>query len=188
MTAPVTAEMKRNVTEWVRWTRENLGHSSLVNDIDVQWNSRFTAKLGDARFKPTGSRVRFSTPIWPRASEEERRQTVIHEICHIIVAYEAHVNGLPRRRSHGHEWQLMMVRCKVPPERTHCVDTKGLSTRRRVEISCGCKEILVTKYIAGRIAFGADFRCKRCNGRMKAPEGTVPVERRKKRRRKRRAA
>lgn len=185
----ITIEMKRNVAEWVRWTLETLGHSSLADDIDVQWNSRFTAKLGDAKFCPGSSRVRFSTPIWPRATERERRQVVIHEICHIIVAHEAHMNGLHRRKSHGHEWQRAMVRCGVPAERTHSVDTSGLSKRKRdrIPISCGCQDFLVTKYVAGRIAAGSDYRCKRCGEQLKAPEGTKPVERRKKRRRRRAA-
>ena len=60
------------------------GVPELSGRIRVFWNSRFIARMGDAcwdQVRGVGL-MRLSRPLWPKASDEERRETVIHETCH----------------------------------------------------------------------------------------------------------
>jgi len=73
-----------------------------------------------------GAKIRLSTPLWPRASAQDRRETVIHEACHCIVGFK---HG--RVAAHGAEWKQAMRNCGVEPLRTHSVDRTGLARRQR---------------------------------------------------------
>lgn len=186
----INHSMKLAVTRWVGETLKTLDRIDLLPDLQVLWSDRFTSKMGDARWRPLRQkhRVRFSAPLWPRATPKERRETVIHEVCH-IVAFQLAFEKSRKIKPHGIEWQDLMLRCGIQPERTHSVSNEGLSKRKRVSISCGCpgKSISVTPYVAGRMAAGTSYRCRTCKTTLKPPPGTKPVERRK-RSRKRRAA
>jgi SprT protein len=74
----------RHIRSWIRFACERNGVPELAQVIVVVWNSRFTRRLGDAAYNSTTfrARVRLSVPLWPRASEVDRRETVIHEACH----------------------------------------------------------------------------------------------------------
>ena len=80
------------------------------------------------------ARIRLSTVLWPRASEEERRETVVHEMCHIVVGYK---HGYAAS-AHGFEWKEAMRNCGVEPRRLHSVDRTGLIRRRRLFILRDC--------------------------------------------------
>ena len=178
--------MKREVRAWISETLENLDCVALSDQLDVQWNNRFTRKMGDARFEACGARIRFSVKLWLRASPEQRRSTVIHEVCHAVCFYQAHMDGQFRPKSHGVEWRVLMRRCGLPPDVTHDVKCDDLN-RKRIEIHCECSGLTVTPYIAGRIAAGIGYRCKKCHTKLEVPPGTKPVKRRKRKRKKRRA-
>ena len=87
----------------------------LAQVIVVEWNPRFTRRLGDAAYNSITfrARIRLSSPLWPRTSEEDRRETVIHEACHIIVGYKFGQVAAP----HGSEWKEAMRNCGVEPLR-----------------------------------------------------------------------
>ena len=76
----------RHIKEWIRFACERNGVPELAQVILVEWSLRFTRRMGDATYSPInyGARIRLSIPLWPRASEEDRRETVIHEACHVI--------------------------------------------------------------------------------------------------------
>lgn len=203
----VTPAMKHAVSVWVGQTLEKLGRLDLIHDLSVGWSSRFTSAMGKASIKrgnkirivmntpslegyrvekktPTrGMSIRFSEPLWPRASPRDRRETVIHEVCHIVAFQIAWEQGR-KIRGHGPEWKALMRRCGIEPSRTHSIDNAGLSNRRRIELDCNCpgKTIKVTPYIAGRMAAGATYACKTCNTTLSPPPGTKPVAKIKRRR------
>jgi len=183
----VTLSMKHAVRVWIGRTLKHLDELEILESLEVEWNKRFTSRLGSARsIKVTESfRLRFSVPLWPRATPKERRDTVIHEVCHLVAQKRAWARGV-KIQAHGPEWQRLMRECGIEPERTHNVSNEGLTTRRRVEVSCKCGSTSVTPYVAGRIAAGATYRCKRCKVEITAPPGTKPVERRNRKRRRRR--
>ena len=80
----------RHIKEWIRFACECNEVPELAQVIVVEWNPRFTRRLGDAGYSPITyrARIRLSIPLWPRASEQDRRETVIHETCHLIVGFK----------------------------------------------------------------------------------------------------
>ena len=152
------AEGKRMV-ETIRWTCNTLLVPELFAKITVEWNNRFTRKMGDANWKL--NRVRFSVPLWPRASEDERRTTVIHEVCHLVANYKYKLfEKRGRRNPHGQEWKHLMKLCGIRPERCHNVDRTGLkrhNTRTKYKVYCECREWLVGPVRMKRMNSGARF-------------------------------
>ena len=137
-----------------------------LRSITVEWNPRFTRRMGDATYNQFSykARIRLSLPLWPRASEQDRRDTVIHEAAHIIVRYQN-----PDRfflADHGPEWRQAMRNCGVKPLRTHSVDRSGLARRQRLFVLLDCPQegiehkcrISVREY--NRIKRGAEFWCR----------------------------
>jgi predicted SprT family Zn-dependent metalloprotease len=115
--------------------------------------------MGDALFvapERGSSRLRFSIPLWPRASEEERRETVIHECAHLV-------DGLRHGRPDGHgpHWKKIMVEAGFSPDRTHKVDRQGLT--RTVAAHCRCKDWSLGRQRAARLRNRtAEYRCPKC--------------------------
>ena len=84
-----SSEDDRHIRQWIRLACDSNGVSELAQVIVVEWNPRFTRRLGDAGYSSTTyrARIRLSIPLWPRSTEEDRRETVVHEACHIIAFY-----------------------------------------------------------------------------------------------------
>ncbi|MEN6368020.1 MAG: SprT-like domain-containing protein [Thermoguttaceae bacterium] len=108
----------------------------LAQAIVIEWNPRFTRRLGDAIFNPTTfqSKIRLAIPLWPRASFQDKRETVVHEACHLIVWYKLGQFIKP----HGPEWRQAMENCGVQPLRTHEVDRTDLARRQRRFVLLDC--------------------------------------------------
>ena len=109
--------------------------------------------------------IRLSVPLWPRASDEERRETVIHEACHVIA--DCRFGG---KQGHGPAWRHMMALCGYPdPKRCHAGDRETIQQRRerrRVEVRarCGCAEgVMLGPVQARRLRAGAQYRCRKCS-------------------------
>lgn len=137
----------------------------LVGKVRIVWNSRFISRMGDARWSLTQGRglIRLSRPLWPKASEEERMETVIHEACHIIADYK-----FGSRQIHGPRWQQMMRLCGYEnPRRCHRVDLETIRARRqdhRIRAACGCAAgVTVGPVQARKIRTGTVYRCRSCN-------------------------
>ena len=149
----------------------------LFPKLQVEWNSRFTRRMGDAEWKKlkgTGI-VRFSLPLWPRATPEERRNTVIHEVCHIVANYKYQLWRNPGRRNpHGKEWAYCMRQCGQNPARCHKVDRTGLKrnhTRTKYKVHCDCKEWLIGPARMRRITRGTtDYQCPYCKTKVRQYE------------------
>ena len=132
--------------------------------IDFEFNLRFTRKLGDATYNHNKKRglVRLSTPLWQRATEEQRRETVIHEACHVIV--------FSRRSTekHGPKWCEAMLNCGISPERTHHVDRTGLYHRQKRYIVSSCPnagvdhKCRVSARRLGQLKKGCVLHCRIC--------------------------
>ncbi len=157
----VNRSYQEDVSRWVAETKTRLGHSGLA--IRVEWSTRLTNAMGKAfcpRVLGMPQRIKLSSQIWPRASQEERRETTIHEVCHIIAYHEALQNGT-RINPHGYEWQVLMRRCGLVPERCHNVNLLGIGNRTHIA-KCGCSERAVTTRIANAIRDGSGHYCSRC--------------------------
>jgi SprT protein len=127
---------RQRITEWIRFACDRNCVPELARVIVVEWNRRFTRRLGDGGYnlRTKGARIRLSIPLWPRTSEQERRETVIHEACHCIVGFKHGQVARP----HGGKWKQAMGACGVRPLRTHNVDRTGLARRQRRFILLDC--------------------------------------------------
>lgn len=160
----ITQSMKHNARAWANDALEMLGHPDL--NVCIEFNKRFTSKMGDACYMtPVGPRIRLSAPMWPLIPAAERRDTVIHEVCHIVVAHEAKGKiGKKRPKSHGIEWKSKMRACGLEPRRCHEFDTsKAPGSRRKKKIYCACDDPhSVTANMYNKVLAGARRRCKKC--------------------------
>jgi SprT protein len=155
----------RHIREWIRFACDCNGVPELAQVIVVEWNGRFTKRLGDAGYSSVTfrARIRLSIPLWPRATEEDRRETVIHETCHLIAFYKHGVVA-----AHGHEWRLAMKNCGVEPLRLHSVDRSGLARRQKRFILLDCpnqglkRKCRCTIREFNKLRSGVEFWCKVC--------------------------
>ena len=155
----------RHIKEWIRFACDCNNVDELAQVIVVEWNSRFTRRLGDAAYNSVTfrGRIRLSTPLWPRGSEVDRRETVIHEACHIIVGYQ-----FGQVAQHGSEWKEAMRACSVEPLRTHTIDRTGLARRHRRFILLDCPHKGVERKCRcsarefNQLRRGGEFWCKVC--------------------------
>lgn len=171
----ITVHMKHNARAWADDALERLGYPDL--QVLIEWHPRFTARLGDATLKHGVGFVRLSVPLWPRASANERRETVLHEICHVVVRYESKKSG-KRVRSHGHAWQHKMRTLGIEPKRCHKVNRDGLKrTRRTVQMYCACAICPQTPRVAKRIRTGLyKYSCRKCKALLRfEPYDSTPI-------------
>lgn len=155
---PVNSE----ILDLVRETLFKLGCGGLSGIVKVEWNSRFVWRMGDAQYKPV-PRIRLSTPLWPLATEAQRRETVIHEVCHVVDRHLSSVDLTYRRDGHhGRSWRLLMLKCGEAGTRCHTVKRPPEMRRKtqQIEMSCGCRVFLYTPAKAGR------YFCKTCKNKI----------------------
>ena len=153
----------RQIRSWIRFACDCNGVPELAQVILVEWNTRFTCRLGDAIYNPVSyrARIRISSLLFPRASEQVRMETLIHETSHIVVGYKYGYAA----SAHGSEWKKAMRNCGVEPRRLHSVDRTGLARRRRRFILCDCPneqkcQILIRHF--NLVRRGEEFWCKVC--------------------------
>lgn len=123
--SPITQPSALQIHEWIGEALDRNEAGYLSNLIRVRWNKRFVRRFADARYgtHPMRGIIRISPLIWERASETDRRETIIHEACH-IVAFHLHGNGI---RPHGTEWKQAMANCGVEPIRCHTIPLVGIN-------------------------------------------------------------
>lgn len=127
----------------------------LAPTIRWSFNARFTRRMGDAR--PLALELRFSTPLWPRATDEQRHSTIVHETCHLLAGPR------PFGGPHGLMWQSYMRLAGARPDRCHTVDRTGLKRTLSITLTCPCGIVLsIGPRIRSRILAGAICRCRRC--------------------------
>jgi len=119
----------REVKAVVAEVCERCGHPEVAGRIELRWSQRMTSAMGNASRRNMMAyhyTIKLSTPLFLRATVDERRQTIIHEVCHVL---DGIVNN--RKMSHGPTWKAMMKRAGVTPQRCHNVDTSGLRKARK---------------------------------------------------------
>ena len=160
MSMTTKPEMQRVIRECCE--ANNVGY--LAERISIEFNDRFTSRLGDANISLM--RVRFSAPLWRRASVKERTNTVAHEACHLIARHK-----FGRRiKSHGGEWRACMLVAGYSPTRCHSVSTAGLrKSHKTCRAVCGCTTHMVTPKKFAAIAQGAKWTCRNCHGKLRIP-------------------
>lgn len=126
----------------------------LVPKIRWRFNNRFRARMGDAHL--TKLELRFSVPLWGKATPEQKENTVKHEAAHLITFQK-----YGKVKSHGEQWRQVMLRAGQQPTRTHSVK----SDRKTIDVICtGCKMIIsMGSRRYARMRNGQRYLCKGCN-------------------------
>jgi SprT protein len=154
------------VREYVEQACAACGVAELAAKIVVRWNSRFTARMGDAKWFPAKDRgvIRLSVPLWPKATPAERIETVIHETCHVIADYR-----FGPRQAHGPHWRALMRLCGYRnATRCHAVARDEIAARRRqtrmvYKLACGCPDgVALGRVQYRRLRAGVKYHCRTC--------------------------
>ena len=174
----ISSQEKQKVVQQATDCLRTLGREDLFLYLRIDWSNKFTSRMGDAlyareneqvlksneKYRINGiiARVRFSIPLWPRATEEERKETVVHEICHLVAAHEAFLEKRKISNKHGYEWQSLMRKAGVEPEEKHRINVLGVG-RKTIVAKCHCQEHSITPLVAGRIMNNPFYYyCTRC--------------------------
>lgn len=148
----------------IRATCALLDAGALAPSITWSWNGRLTRAIARAHFQI--SKIELSSRLFPLLPVDEQRDTVIHEVCH-LVAHHLHGPAVPH---HGREWRALMVKAGGKP-RARSKSIEGadfLRGRNRVTYWCGCRTHAVTTSRAAKIERGFIFVCTRCQGELTA--------------------
>jgi len=114
-------------------------------------------------FNLIGAEIKLSKKLWERATPAERKNTVIHEACHVIQAVVDSDGYRRTKGGHGQKWKELMVNTGEEPEICHKVSTCGLERRQqRFTYCCACREHKITKTRVNKIKKGAVYRCVKC--------------------------
>lgn len=106
------------------------------------------------------NKLRFNLPLLARTTIDDVKETVGHEVVHIVT--DKFYN---RRCKHNQLWKGMMIRFGLKPERCHSIDTEGLYTPRRVKryaVACACQTHYVSSNLVSKIKRGKGYQCKKC--------------------------
>ncbi len=143
-----TSQTMQQIREWIDFALDRNDVGYLSNMIRVRWNKRFIRKFADAMFgkSPPRGIIRLSPRIWERATETERRETIIHETCHVVAF---HLHGI-EIKPHGAEWKEAMANCGVEPVRCHNIPLVGIALFPVL----GCPKPKTDRCIVSRKDFG----------------------------------
>jgi len=104
----------------------------LADGVELEMSTRMTSSMGNARTdcydssRPAAGRVKLAaSALWLHASPTKRRNTIIHELAHILANRTA-----GKRSGHGAVWKRTMRTLGETPKRCHTVP-KARPTRRR---------------------------------------------------------
>ena len=135
------------------------GRPDIMDRIRWKWSARLTSSMGNASKRGGDEKytIKLSTPLFDRADYATCRQTVIHEVCHVI---DGIVNGV--RMSHGYGWKHCMARAGVPADRCHTVSNAGLVKRYVYTCPNGCHEFRLSTVLHNKIRRGQRRVCNKC--------------------------
>jgi SprT protein len=108
--------------------------------------------------------LRFNLQLYRENSGDFLRQTVAHEVAHLI----AHQVFGPRIRPHGEEWQLVMRGVyELPPDRCHSYAVARRPGSRFVyRCRCAEGEFAFSAQRHALVAKGRRYICRRCKATL----------------------
>ncbi len=86
------------IEQWVEEACDLAGCAALADDIEIRWNRRMTTCLG--RASRADYHIDLALKAWPLLEEDQRKETVFHEVAHLIAFYRHGLDGW------GHYWQF----------------------------------------------------------------------------------
>ena|SRR5688572_537935 len=155
-----------NIKQIISDTCAKSGVPHLTESILYTFSRRFTRRLGEATYHRhnRSAMIKFSLPLWDRATEQQRHNVIVHETCHVVAFHKANLSTITIR-PHGPEWAREMRVNGLEPERCHTVDRTGLARRLpTVTVSCGCRTHQLTTNRVTRMRKGQKYQCRLCLG------------------------
>ena len=116
--------------------------------------------------------IRVNSMLLAENFEDYIKQTIGHEVAHLI-AHAVYGHGIGRRiKPHGYEWKSVMHVFGLTADRCHQYDTSNARVRntRKFVYSCNCKVHEVGPKVSRKIAMGYKYSCRDCKGVLKAGE------------------
>jgi SprT protein len=109
--------------------------------------------------------LRFNPQLYRENREDFLRQTVPHEVAHLI----AHQLFGPRIQPHGEEWQLIMRGVyELPPTRCHTYAVKRrVATRYIYLCQCPDSDFPFSAQRHALVAKGRRYFCRRCRATLR---------------------
>lgn len=130
-----------------------------IPNYHVNFSGKFTSRMGQCNF--LHREITFSTPLWPLATPEQRRNTTIHEVAHAVTR-DRHGAAVA---AHGREWAAQMVAMGAPPKSRHNIDTSSVKRKRADTVAmvcCGGSPTQITLKRAHRLVTMRGT-CKACS-------------------------
>ena len=112
----------------------------------------------------TENKLRFNPQLYRENQQDFLRQTVAHEVAHLIAHRLFGLNIQP----HGKEWQLIMRGVYgLPPERCHNYAVKRAQVSRFIyRCQCPQGEFLFSAQRHALVKKGRRYLCKRCRNTL----------------------
>lgn len=112
--------------------------------------------------------LRLNLQLLTENIEDFLRQTIPHEIAHLVVGWQNR-NKRQRPRPHGQEWQAVMQDCfGLEPIRCHAYETTAARIVKRPFLyHCRCREHRLTSIMHNRISGRYQALCKTCRTPLK---------------------
>ena len=118
--------INRDINSLHRETCALLNISDIYPEILWSFNKNFRNTLGEASYwmcpeaKKMQWRIKYCSKSWMAIGAAGRRNTIIHEVCHLAVEkIYGHKTRAPEGEEcvldHGKQWQDLMWKCKEPP-------------------------------------------------------------------------
>ncbi len=174
---------------WAKYTLELCGRPELFKILDFSYCPTMTRKLGSALLTNKYARedgqwktlkvgeIKLSKPWYGVIQENDKINTVIHEVCHIVADYDiAELSKKnycefvtlnfdnERNEGHGKYWKELMQKCGLPPNSCAKIDEK---IDNKVTAYCLCNEWKISKQRAGRIRNSTSaYYCKKCKANL----------------------
>jgi len=106
-------------------TCETCGIMDIYPDIEWKFEKRFKTTLGEASYWADSEGknywlIKYSSLMWLPLGDTGRKNTVVHEVCHLAVErLYGHCSrpkkGQERVLDHGKHWQDLMKKCGEDP-------------------------------------------------------------------------
>ena len=151
--------------EWVRGAFRSLWKDVNKYNLKIVFSTRMNRCAGFARYKRnrrTGQyeyTISMSQGIWNKTNDEERKDTAVHEACHIL---DHILNG--SMSGHGNKWKRLMHLCGYPDaKRCHSVNLSGIEGRFDCRCTgCGDESTLGQIQVNKMKRYGVEYICRKC--------------------------
>ena len=157
--------IEARLDEGFRKVRSVAGFAEFPPPKVVYFNRRAAAGIAYGKLGV----IALNRGLFERYLEENLRETVLHELAHLVVYYGKERGAWGRRRSirsHGPEWQNVMRQWfAIEPERLHSQSVDHLVIRRQTRwpYRCRCKTWRLTTVRHNKIQQkGVSYHCRSC--------------------------